>query len=275
MFESIKTALSKNSTQPSRNKDILKLEVGNVYTVRLIPNTANPEKSFFHYYTFGWTSFATGQYVSAVSPTTFGERDPIAEARYRVLKTGTDDEKAKARNILRTEKWLVNVYVVNDPVNPDNNGKVMILRYGKQLQKIIMDAIEGEGSEDLGARIFDLSAKGCNLKIKVEQQGDYPTYVSSKFMMPKAIEGLDENKTKDIYKNIFDLESVFTVKSYDELKVMLDEHFYAGNEKTAPATKPVVSKSKEPVAELAAVTDTGAAIDEDEQVKKLLAGLDE
>ena len=172
MFESIKSSLTKNNTQQSRNKDILKCEVGNTYTVRLLPDTSNPEKTFFHYYTFGWTSFATGQYVSAVSPSSFGGRDPIAEYRYKVLKTGTEEEKQKARAILRSEKWLVNAYIINDPVTPDNNGKNMIVRYGKQLHKIIMDAIEGEGAEDFGHRIFDLSDKGSSLKIKVEQQED-------------------------------------------------------------------------------------------------------
>ena len=48
MFESIKSALVKNNTQ-SKNKDILKVEVGNTYTVRLLPNVKNPEKTFFHY----------------------------------------------------------------------------------------------------------------------------------------------------------------------------------------------------------------------------------
>ncbi|NBW56610.1 hypothetical protein EBR43_02260, partial [bacterium] len=211
MFDSIKSALTKNNNQQSKNKDILKCEVGNTYTVRLLPNTTDPQKTFFHYYTFGWTSLCTGQYVSAVSPSTFGARDPIAETRYRILKTGTEEEKNKARGIIRSEKWLVNAYVINDPVNPDNNGKVMIVRYGKQLHKIITDAIEGEGSEDLGARIFDLSDKGCSLKIKVEQQGDYPTYVSSKFMMPKAVEGLDKKKIDEIYNSSFELENVFTV----------------------------------------------------------------
>ncbi|NDB81418.1 MAG: hypothetical protein EB127_01525 [Alphaproteobacteria bacterium] len=273
MFESIKSALVKNNTQQSRNKDILKCEVGNTYTVRLIPNTANPSKTFFHYYTFGWTSFSTGQYVSAVSPTSFGERDPIAEARFKILKTGTEEEKAKARSILRSEKWLVNAYIVNDPVNPDNNGKTMVLRYGKQLHKIIMDAIEGEGSEDLGVRIFDLSPNGCNLKVKVEQQGDYPTYVSSKFMMPKAIEGLDETKIKDLYKNVIDLESIFTVKSYEELKTMLDEHYYGGESQSpAPAAKSVAKAKPAPVA----VTTESSNEDplEDDTVKKLLEGLD-
>ena len=273
MFESIKSALAKNNSQPSRNKDILKCEVGNTYTVRLLPNSADPAKTFFHYYTFGWTSFATGQYVSAVSPSSFGERDPIAEARFKILKTGTEDEKAKARNIIRTEKWLVNAYIINDPVTPDNNGKVMIVRYGKQLHKIIMDAIEGEGAEDLGPRIFDLSSRGCSLKIKVEQQGDYPTYVSSKFVMPKAIEGLDDKRIPDVYKSIIDLESVFTVKSYDELKTLLDEHFYAGeSEKTIAAPVKKLSKP-EPVAAPVGASVTEDPL-EDDTVKRLLDGLE-
>jgi hypothetical protein len=270
MFESIKGALAKNNPV-SRNKDILKLEVGNTYTVRLLPNVGNPTKTFFHYYTFGWTSFCTGQYVYTVSPTSFGARDPIAEVRYKALKTGTEDEKAKARAIMRSEKWLVNAYVVNDPVNSENNGKVMIVRYGKQLHKIIMDAIEGEGSEDLGARIFDLSDKGCNLKIKVEQQGDYPTYVSSKFMMPKAVEGLDKGKIDDTYKNIIDLESVFTVKSYEELKSMLDEHYYCSSEASDTDAKPVKANKSE--ASTPSATDSTDVL-EDDTVKKLLEGLD-
>lgn len=271
MFESIKTALAKNTNNTSRNKDILKTEVGNTYTVRLLPNVKDPSRTFFHYYTFGWTSLCTGQYVGTISPTTFNARDPIAETRYRILKTGTEEEKSKARSIIRSEKWLVNAYVINDPVNADNNGKVMIVRYGKQLHKIIMDAIEGEGSEDLGARIFDLSDKGCSLKIKVEQQGDFPTYVSSKFMMPKAVEGLDKKKIDDIYANTFDLETVFPVKSYDELKTMLDEHFFCTTESERAST-PTTKKS---VKEVVPETSDSTEVLEDDTVKKLLAGLDE
>lgn len=269
MFESIKSALVKNNTQ-SKNKDILKVEVGNTYTVRLLPNVKNPEKTFFHYYTFGWTSLCTGQYVAAVSPSSFGARDPIAETRYRLLKNGTDEEKNKAKNIIRSEKWLVNAYIINDPVTPENNGKIMVLRYGKQLHKIIMDAIEGEGAEELGSRIFDLSEKGCSLKVKVEQQGDYPTYVSSKFSMPKAVEGLDKSKIDSTYSNIIDLETVFTVKSYDELKQMLNEHFFCSSETEEATPKKSSSKTSEVVASSAPTED----ILEDETVKNLLAGLD-
>jgi hypothetical protein len=276
MFDSIKSALAADDKgSKSGITDILKTEVGNTYTVRLLPFAKDPKKTFFHYYQHGWNSFATGQYTSAISLQTFGERDPIAEERYKILRTGTEEEKEKAKRIVRSEKWLVNVYVVNDPVNPENNGKVKILRYGKQIHNIVVDAIEGDDSADLGPRIFDLGPNGVNLRVKVEKQGDYPSYVSSKFAMPSAIEGLDEDDHKGVYDNVFDLSEIFNVKSYDELKDMLNEHFYVDDKPesvSAPVSQPVVSESvaSEPVQ----VKEEKKNQDEDEVLKDLLDGID-
>lgn len=272
MFESIKNALQKNTSQSSY-KDILRVEVGNNYTVRLLPNVKDPSKTFFHYYSVGWTSFATGQYITYVSPSTFGERDPVLEAKYRILRNDSesDELKKKADSIRRTEKWLVNSYVVKDPSNSENDGKIMIVRYGKQLHKIIMDAIEGEGSEDYGPRIFDLSSNGCNLVIKVEKQGDYPTYVSSKFSMPKAVEGLDDSKIENVYNNAIDLTSVLPVKGFDEITSLLNEHFYCKDEESAPAHAPVSSTAvniKEKVSESSNEMDS-------DKINELLQGLND
>ena len=227
MFESIKSALTKE-TAPATNKykDILKTEAGNTYTVRLLPNVKDPAKTFFHYYSYTWKSFANGQLINITSPATWGKRDLIAEERYRILRTGTEEEKAKAVALTRRESWFVNVYVVNDPVNEENNGQVKVIRFGRQLHKIIMDAMQGEEAADFGPRIFDLSPKGCNFRIKVEKQGDYPTYVSSKFALPKEIPGIEEDDIKAIYNKTFDLESFLSMKENDEIKQLLDEHYY-------------------------------------------------
>jgi hypothetical protein len=240
MFQSIKAALSKNEEKsaPGLYNEILKTIPGNTYTVRLLPYAKDPSKTFFHYYIHGWTSFSSGQYVQAVSPQTFNERDPISEERFRVLRNGTETEKEKMQAVRRSEKWLVNVYVVEDPTNPENNGTVKLLRYGKQLQKIIMEAIEGEDAEEFGPRIFDLGPEGVSLKVKVEQQGDYPTYVSSRFTSSGKV-NISGEEQEQIYKKAFNLEEVFTIKTYDELKQMMDEHIYAASE----APKPNVSAS--------------------------------
>jgi len=274
IFQSIKSALAQNTTESGLG-NILKTEVGNTYTVRLLP-AKDPKNTFFHFYTHGWNSYATGKYVAATSPQTFGERDPISEERFRVLRSGTDAEKAKIQNIRRAEKWLVNVLVVNDPVNPTNNGQVKLLRYGKQIQKIILDAIEGEDADELGARIFDLGPQGVNLKIKVEAQGEFPSYVSSKFSMPSAIADLDEAKAKKVYESVYDLTKVFTIKSYDELKALLDEHFYCNTVKdevevVAPdAAKPVSVSATKPAGLIVTANNTT----NDDEINSLLKELD-
>ena len=282
MFESIKGALTKNNdASSSKAKDYLRCEVGNTYVVRLLPNVKDPSKTFFHYYSYAWNSLTTGQLITLISPTTWNQRDPISEERYRILRNGTEKEKEKALAIKRRENWLVSVYIVNDPVNADNNGKVKLLRFGRQLHKIIMDAIEGEEAADLGPRIFDLSPKGCNLRIKVEKQGDYPTYVSSKFSAPKEIEGLDEDGYKKVYSNAFDLESYVSVKSYDELKESLNAHYHGTKdpedtvsisevvERKTSAPVPVVA----PVVAVAAKVDKKAESDEDASISELLKDL--
>lgn len=238
MFQSIKDALAKNDNENNTASytEILKTTPGNTYTVRLLPFAKDPKNTFFHYFNHGWVSFATGQYVQSLSPMTFGERDPIAEERFRILRTGTEDEKEKVKAIKRLEKYLVNVYVIDDPTNPDNNGKVKMLRYGKQVHKIIMEAIEGEDAEEFGPRIFDLGPNGVSFKIKCENQGEYPTYVSSRFTSAGKF-NLSDDEQKKIYDSVFDLTKVYTLKSYDELKQMLDEHFYVKDTKSEVETK--------------------------------------
>lgn len=277
MFESIKSALSTDS-QSSQDgwKNIMKLQKGQMYTVRLLPNVKDPSKTFFHYYSHAWESFTTGQFINLLSPTTFGDRDPIAEYRYKVMRQGTPEEKQKGEGLKRREQWMVNVHVVDDPTNPDNEGKVKILRYGRQLNKIIMDAIEGDDADQFGMRVFDPSEQGCNLRIKVEDQGGYPTYVASKFLMPSELSGFDQ---EEAYESLHDLESVQQLKSYDELQQMLDEHYHCID----PSKTNTSSTEEDEDDEIpfdTAPASTSSSDDEDtplddDVVKDLLAGLDD
>ncbi|HAT66319.1 MAG TPA: hypothetical protein DCS66_17280 [Flavobacteriaceae bacterium] len=276
LFESIKTEMTKDGGNSNRSQ-FLRTEVGNTYTVRLLPNIKDPSKTFFHYYTHGWTSFATGQYINQISPQTWGERDPIGETRYRITKTGTLEEKEKAKSILRRENWLVNVYVINDPVNPDNNGTIKLLRFGRQLHKVVMEAMQGDDADELGPRIFDLSKNGVDFRIKVEKQGDFPTYVSSKFGMPKAVEGVDTKKATELYEAMTDLETVFTVKSYDELKELLNEHFFCISTDESANTQQTSTKVLETASEPDKPADKTGDDDgdeDDDDIASLLNSLD-
>lgn len=282
MFDAIKGALNKEA-KTSAFADILKTTAGNSYEVRLLPNVDQPDKTFHHFYIYGWESLATGQYIGTTSPQTYGGRDLIGEARYRDSKHGTPAEKQRSKAIIRSEKWLVNAYVVNDPTEPENNGTVKVVRFGKQLHKIIMDAIEGEDAAELGPRIFDLSANGCSLRIKVESQGDYPTYVSSKFLMPAAISGITPETQSTIYESCVDLENVLPPKSQDELVKLLDEHYYCKTTDDNQVNDLADEDLDEDVpmdfpTETSSSTTTATAQTDpmdDDKVKELLQGLDD
>lgn len=282
MFDSIKSALQKNAVQ-SGTKNILKFEKDKTYTVRLIPNVSSPEKTFFHYYTYDWSSFSTGQYTSVLSPATFGQRCPITDTKFRVLRNGSEEEKGRANLLRRNERWLISAYVIDDPTNPENNGTLKIIRYGKQLHKIISDAIDGEGAEDFGPRIFDLSENGVNFKIKSEQQGDYISYTSSKFTMPRKIEGLSDAKAEEIYNSAFDLSSIVSTKSQEELLEVLDEHFFTKPTLLVESKKTQRESVAAEVAEdnfsPSSSSDDSSPFgsndgDDDDNLKKLLADLD-
>jgi len=243
MFDSIKESLSKAPT--SGFKDVLKFKPGTSCELRLLPNVKKPAETFYHYYTYGWESFATGQYINVVSPQTVGERCPVSEARYK-MRQGSGEEQEKSSKVMRREQWLVNTYVINHSEESENNDSVKILRYGKQLHKIITDAIEGEDADQFGARVFDLSENGSSFRVRCDKQGDFPTYVASKFLIPAAVPGLNESDVSKIYDQAITLNDVFPVKSYDELQEVVNEHLYCQTTTSVVVDNVLESPSSDP-----------------------------
>jgi hypothetical protein len=232
LFESIKDALNKKTTSnESSFKDFMKTEINKTYIVRLLPNVEAPDRTFFHYFHHMWKSVMTNNMVSFLCPTTYGDKCPVEEYRSKAYRTKNEDEIEKTRPVKRNESWLANVFVVKDPTNTENEGKVKILRFGKQLNKIITDAISGDDSEEFGSKIFDLSENGCNFKIKVDSnEGGYPTYVSSKFMSPSKLEGIEN--PDEVYAQVNSLDKIFTQKSYEEIQELLNVHFLGLDKET-------------------------------------------
>ena len=112
-----------------------------------------------------------------------------------------------------------------------------------EVEAFRMEAMEGEDADEFGEKIFDLSKQGCNFRVKVEEQGGYPTYVSSRFASPSEISGVTDSTIKDVYDQTFDLENVFPVKSYEELQTMLNEHYHGVTEDSGEGDLPKQSTS--------------------------------
>lgn len=269
MFEKIKEALNDKTTSTGF-KDILKFVPENTYQIRLMPNVHDPKNTIFNYSTFGWTSRETGQYISIVSPMTFNERCPVNELRYKLYQ-GSEHEKSIAKLVKRNTQWLTNCYVVSNPTSPETEGQVKIIRYGKQLHKIILDAISGDDAEEYGPSIFDLSEKGNNLRVKVEKnEGGYASYISSKFVKQSSISSI--SNIDEVYEQSHDLSKIITIKSYDEIKEILNIHLLGENKSIEHQT----SSAEQSIERNQTNTSTSSSAEEeitDQDIEDLLKDL--
>jgi gp32 DNA binding protein like len=227
LFESLKEAFNNKTNTNSAFKDFLKFDTGKTYVVRLVPNTENINNSWYTYSQHIWKSSVTGKAVSVLCPNTYGEKCPIDEYRSKIWATKDKTLIDQTYPLRKQEKTLYNVYVISDPSNPSNEGQIKFLNAGSQLQKIIESALFGDDKDEFGSKVFDLSANGCSLRVKVEEnEGGYPTYVSSRFLSPSKIDSLDtDDKINAVYDSFKPVDTVFAKKTYDEIKTLLDVHF--------------------------------------------------
>jgi gp32 DNA binding protein like len=236
VFESIKNSLNKNATEGLWNK-VLKFEVGKTYTLRFIPDIKHGN-SIYTYQQHGWNDPETGKYTSVLSRKTFGkdEVDPIGSLCYRVKKGGkfTPEEEAFASIVKWNEYSLANVYVVDDPSNPENNGSVKIFKFGRKLAKQIFASINGEDKQMIpsvseeeevayGERIFDLTGNGVNFKLKVEKQGTYQSFDGSRFTGPVNLK-LTKEEIETIHDSVYDLTTLNKEYSREEIQEIVDKN---------------------------------------------------
>jgi hypothetical protein len=266
IFNEIKSSLS-NKTDSSY-KDIMKFEPGKTYVVRLVPNINEPKSTIYHYYHHSWNSLATGQFVTALCPTTYGESCPIDSYVLKTYNNGTTEEREKIRPITRKENWMVNAFVISDPTNPENEGKVKVIRYGKELAKIISNAIDGDDADEFGVKIFDV-VNGCSLKIKCESRTGsvgsraFVSYTSSKFMGPSKLEDIDSKKLDEIHNSIFELDKFTKPKSQADLQRLLDQHFFC--------TQDIVEEEK--TSEEKVLSKKAPLNDNDDKLNEIFAGI--
>ena len=165
----------------------------------------------------------TGQWYIENSLTTIGQNDPVSEMNSAYWNSGVESDKEIARKQKRKLQYFANIYVVEDPANPQNEGKVMLYRFGKKIFDKCMEAMQPAFKDEVAVNPFDFWA-GANFKLKIRKVDGYWNYDKSEFEAPSALFD-DDDKLEEIWKKQYPL-SEFTsetnFKSYDELKKRLD-----------------------------------------------------
>ena len=133
-------------------------------------------------------------------------------------------ERTQARKQKRKLSFISNIYVVKDPTNPENDGKVFRFRYGKKIWDKINDMAKPQFEDEEAVDVFDFW-EGANFRLKIRNFEGYRNYDKSEFDRPSALLDDDEEMEK-IWKQQYSLQELIdpsNFKSYDELKARLND----------------------------------------------------
>lgn len=251
-----KPAYEKDSTtdnywKPTQDK------AGNALAViRFLPGAAVDGEDalpWAQYWDHGFQNKVTGKWYIEKSLTTLGQKDPVSEynstlwgdranndPNYRV------EERKQARDQKRRLHYVSNIYVVSDPKNPENEGKVFLFKYGKKIfdkiTKMMNPDLESEGK----VNPFNLW-EGANFKLKMVRQSGFPNYDESVFLTPGPL-SQDDDELERIWKSEYSLSEITdpkTFKTYDQLKARLDEVLGVSSASVSRAAKSVIEDDEE------------------------------
>ena len=220
-------------------------KAGNGYAViRFLPARDGEDMPFVKLYSHAFQG-PGGWYIEN-SLTTLGKNDPLGEYNRELWNSGDQGLQDQVRKQKRKLSYYSNIYVVKDPSNPENEGKVFLFRYGKKIHDKIMDVVNGdelEGRE--GINPFDFWT-GANFKLRAKKVGGYPNYDSSEFQDPGTLEDLDDAQLESIWKREHELQGIIApemFKSYDLLQTRLNEVLkLSGGQTTEKVTETLASK---------------------------------
>ena len=164
---------------------------------------------------------------------TIGEKDPVQLAAINAFKKakaeGDERLRTEAKKFLPKSQFYAWVYVIKDEENPDNEGKVKIFQFGRQIYSFIEKAIQPEFDDVDAMDPFDLW-EGADFKIRMigkeipdSRTGNkvlVPNYENSEFARPSEFLNGDEDELEAVVEQTTNLNEFISpdkFKSFDEV----------------------------------------------------------
>ena len=240
-------------------------KAGNGYAViRFLPAVDGEDMPWAKLYTHAFQG-SGGWYIEN-SLTTLGSKDPVSEYNSQLWNSGIDADKEVARKQKRKLSYYSNIYVVKDPANPDNEGKVFLFRYGKKIFDKITAAMQPEFEDEEAINPFDFW-QGANFKLKIKKVAGFWNYDSSEFAAPSALLD-DDDALEALWQKEYSLSELVSsdqFKSYDDLKKRLNYVLGLGAAKTSQDPETVAEEELPPrPEEQVAAAVSGSDADEED-----------
>lgn len=232
----VKQVEQMNSSSGSKDerfwKPVLGKEGVGSAIIRFLPAPEGEELPWAKLYTHAFQG-PTGSWYIEPSLTTINQKDPVTEYNRSLVMKNSPDGKLDScpkriqdtvRNQKRKLSYYANIYVIKDPANPENEGKVMLFKFGKKIFDKILGVMQPEFDDETPINPFDFW-QGANFKLKIVKKDGYWNYDRSEFDKPAPLLD-DDDALEAIWKKQYSL-TAFTApdqfKSYEELEKRMNQ----------------------------------------------------
>jgi len=196
-------------------------KTGNGYAViRFLPAPDAEEIPWAKLYSHAFQG-PGGWYIEN-SLTTSGGKDPVSDYNRTLWNSGNESDKDTVRKQKRKLSYYSNIYVVKDPTNPQNEGKVFLFKYGKKIFDKFMEAMQPEFEDETAINPFDFW-QGANFKLKIKKVAGFWNSDSSEFDSVAPLL-TDDDALEAVWKKEYSLTSITAAdqfKSYEDLEKRL------------------------------------------------------
>jgi len=189
--------------------------------IRFLPAPADCELPWVQVWSHAFKS--QGGWMIDNCLTTLGKACPVCEANRELWNTGSKDNQNIVRDRKRKLSYYSNIYIIKDPANPENEGKVFLYKFGKKIFDKITAAMKPEFDDEEPINPFDFW-KGANFRLKIRKVEGYWNYDKSEFDSISAL-STDDDELEKIYNSLHNLNEFVDAKefkSYDDLKKRLE-----------------------------------------------------
>ena len=150
--------------------------------IRFVPNPANPRNSLIKKYVH-WLKDAGGEGKLVDSPSSIGEKCPIADAFFKLRKSDSAVDRKMSETLKRREQYYALVKIIKDPQFPEYEGTYKVFKFGYKIKEKIDEELKPAFGEP--TQVFDLF-QGKNFELIITRQGEYNNYDKSKFSATRS-----------------------------------------------------------------------------------------
>ena len=172
--------------------------------IRFLPAPADEDLPWVKLYNHAFQG--TGGWLIDNCSTTISQKCPVCASNTELWNSGNDRDKETVRQRKRKLSYYSNIYVIKDPANPENEGKIFLFKFGKKIFDKILNAMQPEFEDEAPINPFDFWA-GANFRLKIRKVEGYWNYDKSEFDAPEPLMD-DDDALEALWKKEYSLSAI-------------------------------------------------------------------